>query len=50
MKLKETMAGPTLSYELHSKIEVWLGYDLFYGTVKGLFGQFDGKDRVLVGI
>ncbi len=41
---------PRISYELNDSTTVWLGLDVFYGSRDGLFGQFDGNDRVVVGI
>lgn len=41
---------PGISYELKDNIKLKLGIDLFYGTDKGLFGQFNDKDRIGLGI
>lgn len=41
---------PKLSYEWRSDTKIWAGFDLFYGSEKGLFGQYDQRDRALVGI
>jgi hypothetical protein len=38
-----------LRYWLYSNMEIWIGSDMFRGTQRGLFGQFDEQDRVLVG-
>jgi hypothetical protein len=35
-----------IRYELRDDLEVGVGMDLFYGSRDGLFGQFDGNDRV----
>ncbi len=43
------LARPKLSYELQDNLKIWTGFDLFYGTQNGLFGQFDQKDRVIFG-
>jgi hypothetical protein len=41
---------PKLSYDLQDNVEIWAGLDLFYGDRNGLFGQFDGNDRLLFGV
>jgi len=41
---------PKVTYELVSNVNLWAGVDLFYGSHKGFFGQFDGQDRVVVGM
>jgi hypothetical protein len=38
-----------LRYWLYSNMEIWIGSDMFRGTQRGLFGQFDEQDRVLMG-
>jgi len=40
---------PELRYELRDGLWVWAGLDWFYGTRDGLFGQFDARDRALLG-
>ncbi|GAB3115236.1 hypothetical protein G8770_08955 [Aestuariicella hydrocarbonica] len=40
---------PKISYLWRSNVELWLGADVFSGTSKGLYGQFDNNDRVVVG-
>ncbi len=40
---------PRMSYELKDDVVLKLGYDLFYGTSKGIFGQFDTNDRFTLG-
>ena len=40
---------PKVAYELRDNVNVWCGLDLFYGTRNGLFGQFNERDRVLIG-
>ena len=39
-----------VSYNMVSNLDVYLGGDRFYGDNKGLFGQFDQADRVVVGV
>ena len=38
-----------LKYWLESNLEIWIGTDVFHGTQRGIFGQFDQQDRVLAG-
>ena len=35
-----------LNYMLRSHIELSIGYDRFYGRRTGLFGEFNGNDRL----
>lgn len=37
---------PSLSYEINDNALLILEADLFYGDADGIFGQFDGRDRV----
>jgi hypothetical protein len=39
-----------LAYKLRSSVVLRAGYDFFYGSRNGLFGQFDQADRVTSGI
>ena len=41
---------PKLSYEYASNIVVWAGADIFRGAPDGLFGQFGGRDRIVLGL
>ncbi len=41
---------PKLSYEWRSDTKVWAGFDIFYGSGEGLFGQYDQHDRAVLGI
>jgi len=41
---------PKISYEWQDNIKTWLGADIFYGDTKGIFGQFDKNDRVVMGV
>jgi len=41
---------PKVRYELRDDWTVWAGIDVFYGRSRGLFGQFDHSDRLLVGL
>jgi hypothetical protein len=40
---------PEARYELRDDLWAWVGFDLFYGTADGIFGEFDARDRVVVG-
>ncbi len=44
------MIRPKISYELYDNTNLWTGLDLFYGDNDGLFGQFDGNDRIVFGV
>jgi len=39
-----------LNYNYEANIDVYLGFDHFYGDSQGLFGQFDSSDRVIAGL
>ena len=39
-----------LSYQMKSNLELKVGLDIFYGDERGLFGQFDNHDRIVLGI
>ena len=41
---------PKLSYELRSNVLVWIGFDGFYGSRNGLFGEFAQHDRIVFGL
>ncbi len=41
---------PKVRYELRDEWTVWAGLDIFYGRSRGLFGQFDRSDRLVVGL
>ena len=40
-------AAGSVVHEVQSGLHLYLGFDWFYGTRNGLFGQFDGRDRVV---
>jgi hypothetical protein len=40
---------PKLRYELRQNVSLWVGYDWFYGSREGVFGEFDARDRFVVG-
>ncbi len=41
---------PKITYDVSDRLTVWLGADIFYGRDVGLFGQFNGNDRVVSGL
>ena len=43
------LVRPKIFYELSDNILLKAGYDIFYGDIDGVFGQFRGKDRVTFG-
>ncbi len=40
---------PKVKYELGTGMDLWAGVDVFYGTRRGLFGEFNDASRVLFG-
>jgi len=43
------LVRPRLEYDVDDSVNVWIGFDVFYGTKDSLFGQFDTHDRMVVG-
>jgi len=41
---------PKISYQVNDEMSIWTGFDIFYGGDSGLFGQFDDKDRLVMGM
>ncbi len=41
---------PKLTYEWQDDVKVWLGFDIFYGDNRGLFGEFSDNDRFVAGL
>lgn len=41
---------PKVSYAVDDELNTYAGADYFYGSDKRLFGRFDRKDRVIVGV
>jgi len=41
---------PKLKYQWQDDINIWVGFDIFYGQNSGLFGQFDKNDRFVAGL
>lgn len=46
----ERWISPLVSYQWLGRLELSLGADLFDGAAGGLFGQFDGKDRLVANL
>ncbi len=44
------LVRPKIAYDLQENLEIFAGLDLFYGDRNGLFGQFNERDRFLVGL
>ena len=40
---------PKIHYEFNDSFAAWLGVDVFYGTDRGVFGQYDDRDRAVIG-
>ena len=43
------LVRPRVEYALRDDLQIWLGADVFYGPRRGLFGEFDSDDRILLG-
>jgi hypothetical protein len=43
------LVRPEVRYELRDGLWIWAGYDCFYGTRNGVFGEFDARDRAVLG-
>ena len=41
---------PKIKYEVRTGLQLYVGIDWFYGSRDGLFGQFDKRDRALLGM
>ena len=41
---------PKVEYAMRDNLDLWSGFDIFYGTRRGLFGQFDRNDRFVAGM
>lgn len=40
---------PKVTYEVTDNLSAWVGADIFYGSRFGLFGEFDRRDRIVMG-
>ena len=49
LRQSDGLVRPKVKYEVRTGLHLYLGFDWFYGTRNGLFGQFDGRDRVRIG-
>lgn len=43
------LVRPRVEYAVRDDLQVWLGFDVFYGTRDGVFGEFDAADRIVIG-
>lgn len=50
MNQADGVVQASLDYEWRSNIRLTLGADIFHGSQQGLFGQFDARDRISLGI
>lgn len=44
------LVRPKVSYLLKDGVKVWAGLDIFYGNKRGLFGEFNHNNRLLLGV
>lgn len=44
------LVRPKISFDPWDSTRLWVGADIFYGDADGLFGQFDKRDRVSMGV
>ena len=44
------MIRPKASYYVRSNLKVIAGSDIFYGNNRGLFGQFQDRSRIFIGL
>jgi len=47
---QDGLVRPKVTYELRSGLDVWVGFDVFYGDSEGVFGQFGSRDRGVIGV
>jgi len=50
LKDNDGLLRPKVSYEVRDGVTLYLGFDVFYGTSRGVFGQFDNRDRMVLGM
>ncbi|MCU0670298.1 MAG: hypothetical protein MUF70_13255, partial [Myxococcota bacterium] len=43
------LVRPRVEYAVRDDLQVWMGFDVFYGTRDGIYGEFDENDRFVVG-
>jgi hypothetical protein len=41
---------PKVGYEFRDDVAGWVGFDVFYGTSRGVFGEFGTRDRFVFGL
>ncbi len=44
------LVRPKIDYQWQDGMNVWVGFDIFYGEADSLFGQYDASDRLIVGM
>ncbi len=44
------LVRPKVSLQVGNDWTVWAGFDVFWGDDEGVFGEFDGRDRLVVGM
>jgi hypothetical protein len=43
------LVRPRVEYAVRDDLQVWMGFDVFYGTRDGIYGEFDENDRFVIG-
>lgn len=43
------LVRPRVEYQIDDRSRIWVGGDVFFGSTRGVFGQFDRQDRWLIG-
>jgi hypothetical protein len=49
LNFNDGLLRPKISYEVMDNVRIWAGGDIFYGSSRGIFGQFDRNDRIVFG-
>lgn len=50
LNVGDGLVRPKVQYDFTDSVTVWGGADVFYGSSRGLFGQFDGRSRLVLGV
>ena len=50
LNVGDGLVRPKVEYDFTDNVTVWGGADVFYGSSRGLFGQFDGRSRLVLGV
>ena len=50
LNIGDGLVRPKVQYDFTDSVTVWGGADVFYGGSRGLFGQFDGESRLVLGV